>query len=168
MSTPAFFRNQTGFTLIETIFALSISTIVLAGLSVVVSTSRASFLSGQKQANLQADFSLIGTLLANSMARSTYGSQQIFKNYTAYKKGELPVQSGNCLKLWFPNKTWQLFCLEGMNFQVVSSNSQTAALIKGTISTLIFTEKGKAIQTEVTLSAGFYRMKGTFTHAFRN
>lgn len=160
--------NQHGFTLIELAMALTMSAIVLIGLSVLVSGSYEYLQEGTNKINLQQDYSFIEIILSTNIKQSLYSNHEIYDSYSDFMSGQPTQSSGSCLKLEFPSFDWMVFYKDSLDFKIMKSDSTTTNLVPGVVSNLTFSTQTNAIQTDLYLIKNQWTVGGTFIHVFRN
>lgn len=161
-------QSQFGFTLIELSIALTMSAIVLIGISIIVTGSYKYIRDGTNKINFQQDFSLIEMILATNIRQSIYGQHEIYNTYTDFINGNPKQITGSCLKLKFPSGDWKVFFKDGLDFKIMKSDSTITNLVQNIISNLVFTEQMNSIMTDLTLSRSGWNMSGNFINTFRN
>lgn len=147
---------------------MTMSSIVLIGISIIVTASHAYIKKGTDKIRLQQDFSLIESILANSITQSTYSGHGIYKSYKDYKKGKPTKQSGSCLKLTYLGKKWRVIYRDKSDFKILYSDSKTTNLVQDVVTNLVFKKQANAIETSFTLSQGGEAIQGSLVNAFRN
>lgn len=161
-------NNQHGFTLIELAMALTMSAIVLIGISVLVSGSYEYLQEGTNKINLQQDYSFIEMILSTNIKQSLYSTHEIYNSYSDFMSGQPTQSSGSCLRLEFSSFDWMVFYKDSMDFKIMKSDSTTTNLVPGVVSNLVFSKQTKAIQTNLYLIKNQWTVEGTFIHVFRN
>lgn len=160
--------GQRGFTLVELIMTLVMSTIVLSGIYVIVSGSHKYIIDGRKKNRLQQDFSLIDLVLATNIRQGIFEKRKIYNSYSDYIGGQPSQSSGSCLKLYFTSGDISVFYLNNMDFKIQKTDSSITNLVSGVVSNLLFTQGTKSIQTDLNLSQNGKAIAGNLIHAFKN
>lgn len=150
------------------IFALVMSSIVLIGISIVVTGARKHVRDGMLKIDLQRDFSFIETFLSNNILASTGNAYQIYATYADYKKSKPAKKSGACLKLVYSGKQWRLLFKHNSNLRIIYSDSRKDDLVTDVVSKLVFKKQPGGIETFIALNRGTWNVEGTLVHAFRN
>lgn len=161
-------KNVTGFTLIEAMIAIAISSIVAIALAVVIVSAKRSFSDGNQKLQLQQDFSFIESMLTHSIRKSRKSSYQIFSSYEDYLSGYPPQSSGTCLKVNFPSSASQIFYKNNLDFNEIKPDSSTVVLVSGVVSALTFSDNNGSVQINLTLSEGNHSLSGSLEATFRN
>jgi len=92
------FKREEGFTLIELVIGMIISSIILITVVIIVVSSKKCFIKGTNQLNLQRDYTFIVQLLSKNIRLGNKDSTYIYANYSAYKNGT-SSESGNCIQV---------------------------------------------------------------------
>jgi len=159
-------ESERGFTIVELMIALFISTIMLIGISVVVTASHSYLSSGRQRMNLQQDLSLVREVVGNRIRQSVCEATRIYTDYTAYTNGGAAQISGSCVRLCSPFGDSVLIYMEGNSLKISENNAVYTVLQEG-LDTLVFVDSNEALQTWVGLSSGPWAVTDTLTDAYR-
>jgi len=129
--------SQDGFTLIESMIAILISSIVAIAVGTIVVTSQKYFTDGSKQVQLQRDYGLIAEFLAGDIRSGTANSSYIYTDSSTASTGPA-VNGGRCLKVGLSATEKQLFFQGGKDFVIVTPSGTKTRLVTGVIDTLWF------------------------------
>jgi prepilin-type N-terminal cleavage/methylation domain-containing protein len=160
--------SQKGFTLVELVMGLVMSSIVMTGIYVIVSGSHEYIIKGRTRVNLQRDFSLIRHALATNIRQGIYQQLEIYADYDDYLAAEPTQSSGSCLKLFFPSGDSVLLYKDNSDFKVEQTGGTTTNLVQGVLDMLVFSDESNSIQTALSLTKSSRTIVDTLRHAFRN
>jgi len=152
---------------VEMAIAMVISSILLTGISVIVTASHKYILNGRSKTQLQQDYTLLEQVLGNKIRGSIQSQQKIYSSYSSYTTGGLPQISGACLKLYYTSGDSVVIYKDGSDFKILDSNG-TTSLIEGVVTGLSFADSTTSIATTATLTFDKWSIGSTFVDEFRN
>ena len=129
--------SQNGFTLIELMITILISSVVAIAVGTIVYTAQKSFTDGSKQVQLQRDYGLIVEFLSNDIRSGIADSSYIYTDSSTAITGPA-VNGGRCLKVGLSTAEDQIFFQGGKDFVIVTSSGTKTRLVTGVIDTLWF------------------------------
>jgi len=129
--------SQDGFTLIELMITILISSIVAIAAGTIVFTSQKYFTDGSKQVQLQRDYSLIVEFLANKIRPGIANSSYIYTDYSTSSTGPA-VNGGRCLKVDLSATEKHLFFQDGKDFVIATTGGTETRIVTGIVDTLWF------------------------------
>jgi len=159
---------QRGFTIVELMMTMFMSSIILISIYVIVSKSHEYIIAAKPKIQLQQDFSLIQTLLSSKIRLSLHGQHEIYNNYSDYVASQPEQSSGTCMKLYFSSGDSTILYKDNSDFKIMNTDSTFTNLVPGVLDSLIFTKKTNSVQAKVSLSQGTWSLEQTFVAAFRN
>lgn len=160
--------DQKGFTLVELMAAMVMSSIILISIFVIVSGSHEYMLKGRDKTNLQQDFSLIEYVLSRNISAAMSGEEEIYASYADYLASAPTQSSGGCLRLTFPSGDSTVFYKDSNHFKIEATDLSITKLVADVVSILVFTEGSQSITTDIMLRKGTQSITSTFVHAFKN
>lgn len=152
----------------EMAVAMVVSSILVVGISIIVTASHKYLDSSRERKRLQQDYSLLEQFLARKIRQSIQGKQEIYENYSGYASGSQPQITGTCLKLRYPSGDSLVIYKEGHNLMIQNPNLVTTDLIEDKIDGLSFSDFSKSIHTYIFLKNGSTVITDTLVDAFRN
>ena len=129
--------SQDGFTLIELMITILISSIVAIAAGTIVVTSQKYFTDGSKQVQLQRDYGLIAEFLAGDIRSGIADSSYIYTDSSTATTG-LAVNGGRYLKVGLSANEDQIFFQGGKDFVIVTPSGTKVRLVTGMIDNLWF------------------------------
>ncbi|MDA3871696.1 MAG: prepilin-type N-terminal cleavage/methylation domain-containing protein [Candidatus Marinimicrobia bacterium] len=131
------FKREEGFTLIELIIGMLISSIILITVVVIVVSSKKCFIKGTNQLNLQRDYTFIVQLLSRNIRLGNKDSTYIYANYSAYENGTTS-ESGNCIQVNYSSGKEFVAYKDNMNLVVIDTSGTKNELVTQNIDNLSF------------------------------
>ncbi len=164
--------SQEGFTLVELLVTMFISSIVVIAVGTIVVTAQKSFVSGSKQVQLQRDYGLIVEFLSNDIRSGIADSSYIYTDSSTANTGPA-VNSGRCLKVGLTATEKQLFFQGGKDFVIVTPSGTKVRLVTEVVDTLWFYYDGGAdsnryINFDLAMSKDDQKISTRHTVFFRN
>ncbi|MCG2715028.1 MAG: prepilin-type N-terminal cleavage/methylation domain-containing protein [Candidatus Marinimicrobia bacterium] len=129
--------SQDGFSLIELMITILISSIVAIAVGTIVVTSQKYFTDGSKQVRLQRDYGLIVEFLAGDIRSGIADSSYIYTDSSTMDTGPA-VNGGRCLKVGLSATEKQLFFQGGKDFVIITPSGTKVRLVTEVIDTLWF------------------------------
>ena len=158
---------QRGFTIVELMMTMFMSSIILISIYVIVSKSHEYVNDAKLKIQAQRDFSLIQTLLSSKIRLSLHGQHEIYNNYSDYVAGQPQQSSGTCMKLFFVSGDSVVLYQDNTDFIIMNTDSTFTNLVPGVVDSLIFTPKITSVETKLSLSQGTWSLENSFVAAFR-
>jgi len=164
--------SQDGFTLIELMVTIFISSIVAIAVGTIVVTSQKYFTDGSKQVQLQRDYGLIAEFLAGDIRSGIADSSYIYTDSSTANTGPA-VNGGRCLKVGLSATDKQLFFQGGKDFVIVTPSGTKVRLVTGIVDTLWFYYDGGAdsnryINFDLAMSKDDQKISTNHRFFFRN
>ena len=164
--------SQDGFTLIELMITILISSIVAIAVGTIVVTAQKYFTSGSKQVQLQRDYSLIVEFLSNDIRSGIADSSYIYADSSTAIAGPA-VNGGRCLKVGLSATEKQLFFQGGKDFVIVSPGGTKVRLVTETVDNLWFyydsvPDSNRYINFDLAMSKDDQNISTSHTVFFRN
>ena len=164
--------SQDGFTLIELMITILISSIVAIAVGTIVVTSQKYFTDGSKQVQLQRDYGLIVEFLAGDIRSGIADSSYIYTDSSTVSSGPA-VNSGNCLKVGLSAAEKQSFFQGNKDFVIVTPGGTKTRLVTGVIDTLWFyyddgADSNRYVNFDLAMSKDDQKISTRHTVFFRN
>ncbi len=164
--------SQEGFTLVELLVTMFISSIVVIAVGTIVVTAQKSFVSGSKQVQLQRDYGLIIEFLSNDIRSGIADSSYIYTDSSTVITGPA-VNGGRCLKVGLTATEKQLFFQGDKDFVIVTPSGTKVRLVTGVIDTLWFyydggSDSNRYVNFDLAMSRDDQKISTRHTVFFRN
>ena len=131
------FKQEKGFTLIEMVIAMAISSIIVITVGIIVISSNKYFIKGTNQLNLQRDYSFIVQLLSKNIHPGNKDSTYIYNNYSAYQN-KVTSESGNCIKIGYSSGKKYIIYKDNINLVIIDTSGTKTTLVTQKIDDLSF------------------------------
>ncbi|MCK4447054.1 MAG: prepilin-type N-terminal cleavage/methylation domain-containing protein [Candidatus Marinimicrobia bacterium] len=163
---------QNGFTLIELMITILISSIVVITVGTMLFTSQKYFTDGSKQVRLQRDYSLIVEFLSDDIRSGIADSSYIYADSSTVSTGPA-VNGGRCLKVGLTVTEKQLFFQGDKDFVIISPGGTKVRLVTGVIDTLWFyydnrPDSNRYVNFDLAMSKDDQKISTRHTVFFRN
>jgi len=159
---------QRGFTIVELMMTMFMSSIILISIYVIVSKSHEYINAAKPKIQLQQDFSLIEKLISTKIRLSLHGKHEIYNNYSDYVGAQPTQSSGTCMKLFFVSGDSVVLYQDNTDFKIMNTDSTFTTLVPGVLDSLTFTGKTNSVEITVSLSQGTWSLEDTYVATFRN
>ncbi|MEA3499636.1 MAG: prepilin-type N-terminal cleavage/methylation domain-containing protein [Candidatus Marinimicrobia bacterium] len=130
-------KEEKGFTLIELIIAMVISSIIVITVVIIVVSANKYFIKGTNQLNLQRDYSFIFQLLSKNIRLGNSDSTYIYEDYSAYQS-ETTSESGNCIKIVYSPGNEFVAYTDNMELVVIDTSGTSNRIATQNIDNLSF------------------------------
>ena len=164
--------SQDGFTLIELMITILISSVVAVAVGTIVITSQKSFTDGSKQVQLQRDYGLIAEFLGGDIRLGIADLSYIYTDFSTVTTGPT-VNGGSCLKVGLSATEDQIFFQDGKDFVIVTPSGTQTRLVTGVIDTLWFyydngPDSNRYVNFDLAMSRDDQQISTRHTVFFRN
>ncbi|MBU0710628.1 prepilin-type N-terminal cleavage/methylation domain-containing protein [bacterium] len=164
--------SQDGFSLIELMVTILISSIVAIAVGTIVVTAQKSFTDGSKQVQLQRDYGLIAEFLAGDIRSGIANSSYIYTDSSTVNTGPA-VDGGRCLKVGLSATEDQIFFQGGKDFVIVTPSGTKTRLVTGVVDTLWFyydggSDSNRYVNFDLAMSKNDQKISTKHRFFFRN
>ncbi len=129
-------RSQAGYTLVELMLIITISSILALVSAVLVITANRQMQQGLHTSNLQQDLAVISEILQNELSQGSALSTLIYTDYTTLATGPA-VRQGTCIKIGIPPDKNSVIYQSGRNFAILQGGNPQY-LVKDCVDSLFF------------------------------